>query len=105
MSRSHSVRKPSDDVSHIDGFSNFLATPKPSERFNGKYRLSQEDLDKALRLLAERIEQESNRIDVDWDNENIPSGYTYLAQLIGHDFVFNSAPLISINNCLEQKNA
>ncbi|MEZ5590839.1 MAG: peroxidase family protein [Gammaproteobacteria bacterium] len=104
MSRSHSVRKSSDDASHIVGFRNFLTTPKPSERFNGKYKLSQEDLDKALKLLAERIGQESNRIDVNWDNENIPSGYTYLAQLIGHDFVFNSASLISINNCLEQKN-
>ena len=27
-----------------------------------------------------------------WENPDIPSGYTYLAQLVAHDCVFTSAP-------------
>ena len=35
-----------------------------------------------------------------WENEQIPSGYTYLAQLIGHDLVHSSMSIASISDAV-----
>src|SRR5690606_14926168 len=56
-----------------------------------------EDTRKMLSKLALRMRSGSPGW-VEDDNGPIPSGYTYLAQLVAHDFVQNSAPLTPLGD-------
>ena len=95
------------------GFRHFLGNPTAPEQFNGgEYRLSLPELDKALGKLAQRmaISMNDERHDPaatapqQWENAKIPSGYTYLAQLIGHDLVHSSISLMPLNNPIQPRN-
>jgi hypothetical protein len=94
-----------EEASPRPGFRHFLGNPGPDRRFR-VYGLdpnaSPENLER-LRGLMCRL---SRRMDADiewpphdrescrsWENPHIPSGYTYLAQLVSHDLVQSSAPL------------
>ena len=95
------------------GFRHFLDDPAPREQFNGgEVRLSPPALNKALGKLAQRMAVSINDERHDpaatapqrWENPRIPSGYTYLAQFIGHDLVYSSVSLMPLNNPVERRN-
>ncbi|SDN76182.1 Animal haem peroxidase [Afipia sp. GAS231] len=88
------------------GFRHFLHTPLPSQRFRafGMDPLESPVLQPRLRGLMHRL---SRRMDAEiawpwpdddeavkrWENPGIPSGYTYLLQLVAHDLVHSAIPL------------
>ena len=93
-------------LSKIRGFRHFLKKPQPEQRFRIYGDLvpqaSDENLCK-LRLLMGRL---ANRMRdhygwtangrnglQPWENPGIPSGYTYLLQLVAHDLVQSSVPI------------
>lgn len=79
------------------GFRHFIREPAASERFafggapydptNEAMRLAAQTL---MRRLARRLEREPPPADGNFDNPNIPSGYTYLFQLAAHDLVHST---------------
>jgi len=83
-------------------FRNFMRRPAPPETFG--YRLDGCPIDRARRTrrLMSGLSRQmslapdwppSRHADIEcWENPDIPSGYTYLAQLVAHDCVFTSAP-------------
>src|SRR5215470_6188602 len=93
-------------IPQIPGFRHFLQDPTPEQCFkiyDGLDPLaSAENLRKLQQLmgrLAKRMSDEfewkpladsaGNEV---WENPKIPSGYTYLLQLIAHDLVYTSVP-------------
>lgn len=92
------------------GFRHFLGDPGDGQRFRVYERdpdASPENLERMRGLMC-RL---SRRMDADiewpaheratcrsWENPNIPSGYTYLAQFVAHDLVQSSTPLSLAND-------
>jgi hypothetical protein len=90
----------------IRGFRHFLEKPRPEQRFRIYGDLVPQDSDEnlcKLRLLMGRL---ANRMRdhygwaangknglQPWENPGIPSGYTYLLQLVAHDLVQSSVPI------------
>jgi hypothetical protein len=87
------------------GFRHFLSDPGPGQRFrvHGLDPSASPDNIERVRALMCRL---SRRMDAEiewpphggatcrsWENPHIPSGYTYLAQLVSHDLVQSSVPL------------
>src|SRR5882757_5131944 len=87
------------------GFRHFLGTPRPSQRFkvDGIDPLCAPAHLPRVRALMNRL---SRRMDAEiqwpahgdssierWENPGIPSGYTYLLQLVAHDLVHSAIPL------------
>ena len=95
------------------GFRNFLCEPGKSlaleDQFNKGGRCSEEQLRTALEFLAGCMKvpagAENTNESQHWENERIPSGYTYLAQLIGHDLVHSSIPVASSSSSMTPSNA
>lgn len=81
------------------GFRHFLRKPRPEEafRFHGQPidRLDQRALRTALAKLAYALERGLEPIE---ENSGIPSGYSYLMQIIAHDFVASASSLARIDN-------
>lgn len=75
---------PSDDEAAVNEFPESMATFDALER-----EMLQRDL-KAARFIAVLLERNGTALDVDYENERIPAGYTYLGQLITHDMTFSS---------------
>ncbi|MCA8928830.1 MAG: hypothetical protein KDC18_12235 [Alphaproteobacteria bacterium] len=76
-----------DQPNPMVGFTHLFGPPAPSERYRG---LGNEHANAAmLKKLANVIGTNQVRSDnaADWANNSIPAGYTYLAQLVGHDLV------------------
>ncbi len=92
-------------ASRFPGFRHFLKDPGPGQRFQVQGldpNASPESLGRVRALMC-RL---SRRMDAEiewpphesatceaWENPHIPSGYTYLAQLVSHDLVQSSVPL------------
>ncbi|SDR42502.1 Animal haem peroxidase [Rhizobiales bacterium GAS191] len=95
----------------IPGFRHFLGDPAPSQRFR-VYGVAPDASADALERLRDLMSRLSRRMDADiewpphdqppslasalrkvWENPYIPSGYTYLLQLVSHDLVQSSMPL------------
>jgi hypothetical protein len=87
------------------GFRHFIADPGPGQRFrvHGLDPAASPGNLERLRALMCRL---SRRMDAEihwpphqqascraWENPHIPSGYTYLAQLVSHDLVQSSVPM------------
>jgi hypothetical protein len=82
-------------------FRNFLRGPSDAQTFGAKFREAKRDPGDLRRLVSGLARQLSvpyhwpetaqSRLE-DWENPEIPSGYTYLAQLVAHDCVFTSVP-------------
>jgi hypothetical protein len=93
----------------VSGFRHFMHEPAPEQRFprfNGAYagRSDHEVLHQLMGQLAERM---SEKFDWPahgvagaeaWENPQIPSGYTYLLQLVAHDLVHSSVPMSIIED-------
>jgi hypothetical protein len=87
---------------YAQGFRHFIREPGPGERFafggvpydstNESMRVAAQQL---MRRLARRLEREPPPAGGNFDNPNIPSGYTYLFQLAAHDLV-HSTVLLSL---------
>ena len=90
------------------GFRNFFKTPRPSQRFHlhGADPMESEGAAQEVRRLMRKL---SLRMDADikwsdhgdrearsWENPNLPSGYTYLLQLLSHDLVQTSVPVSTL---------
>jgi hypothetical protein len=87
------------------GFRHFLGTPRPDQRFTiyGREPLGSAESTAALRQLMSRLAARmsarfpwprSKDAGIrDWENPDIPSGYTYLLQLVAHDLVQTSIPM------------
>jgi hypothetical protein len=91
-------------VQKESGFRHFLRSPNAHEAFrvHGRPLLDAEDSRALLRSLMRKL---SFRMDAEiawpshrdpslkpWENPNLPSGYTYLGQLVSHDLVQSSIP-------------
>jgi hypothetical protein len=87
------------------GFRHFLGDPGPDQRFR-VHGLDPGASAKNLEITRALMCRLSRRMDADidwpaheraacrtWENPNIPSGYTYLAQFVSHDVVQSSVPL------------
>jgi Animal haem peroxidase len=93
-----------DERPPIPGFRHFLEDPGPSRRFR-IYGLEPGASPQNLERLRGLMSRLSRRMDAEiewpphdapcraWENPEIPSGYTYLLQLVGHDLVQSSVPL------------
>jgi hypothetical protein len=92
-------------VAMAPGFRHFLGTPHPSQRFRvyGIDPLAAPEKLPEVRGLMNRL---SRRMVAElqwpahgdssierWENPSIPSGYTYLLQLVAHDLVHSAIPL------------
>lgn len=90
------------------GFRHLFDTPSPSQRFHSHRRNPSESED-AMRQLRSLMRKLSLRMDADirwddhgeqdarrWENPNLPSGYTYLLQLLSHDLVQTSVPVATL---------
>ena len=95
--------------SGVSGFRHFMHEPAPEQRFphfNGAHagRSEHEVLHQLMGQLGERM---SEKFDWPahgvagaeaWENPHIPSGYTYLLQLVAHDLVHSSVPMSVIED-------
>jgi hypothetical protein len=94
------VREAAQAIQHANGFRHFIRQPRRDEIFsvNGRpfdptdmvRRLTAESL---MRKVALRLQREPAPPTGPIDNPNIPAGYTYLFQLVGHDLVHSTAHL------------
>lgn len=107
-SQSSLSKSPIDVRSLASGFRNMFEMPIPSRRFrvNGKDPLESEEIQPRLRSLMRKL---SLRMDAQmkwsyipqatekyWENTSLPSGYTYLLQLVSHDLVQTSVPVATL---------
>ena len=90
--------------SGVSGFRHFMHAPRPEQRFphfNGAHagRSEHEVLHQLMGQLGERMSQKFDwpahgvAGAEPWENPHIPSGYTYLLQLVAHDLVHSSVPM------------
>jgi hypothetical protein len=95
--------------SGASGFRHFMHDPKPEQRFpyfNGAHagRSEHEVLHQLMGQLGERMSQKFDwpahgvAGAEAWENPHIPSGYTYLLQLVAHDLVHSSVPMSIIED-------
>ncbi len=83
-------------------FRNFIRRPAPPETFGYALGPCPTDRSRRIRHLMSGLSRQmslaldwpaSQHTDIErWENPDIPSGYTYLAQFVAHDCVFTSAP-------------
>jgi hypothetical protein len=80
-------------------FANFMTQPTKSEILvaNKEYDGELEKLVNAL-VGQDRNQAHPGPNGFPWDNPNIPSGYTYLAQLVAHDVVFTALSSARLND-------
>ncbi|RXT46639.1 peroxidase family protein [Bradyrhizobium betae] len=79
-------------------FRNFLRPPSEAERFGAGIKGGNDRMRQLMSGVAKQLSMPypwkgagtSGR--KSWENPRIPSGYTYLAQLVAHDCVFTSVP-------------
>jgi len=100
-----------EEPSTIPGFRHFMGDPAPFQRFR-VHGLAPDASPQALDRLRGLMSRLSRRMDAEiewpphdeppehfdrptkiWENPYIPSGYTYLLQLVSHDLVHSAVPL------------
>jgi hypothetical protein len=91
---------------NIPGFRHFLGSLEPKERLFGALLTTEEERIKARKLMSKLATRmavafpwsESKGKAESWENPKIPSGYTYLLQLVAHDLVHTSVPISIIDD-------
>jgi hypothetical protein len=87
---------PSGGPQHPRGFGHLFGEPNPKDRFFEKFRGKSPPAADVQRMifssLAKAIQKKvlTQSSEKKWENPNIPAGYTYLAQFVGHDLVHTS---------------
>ncbi len=90
--------KPADDAI---GFSHIFKTPGPEDRYRGLGFSSEGEIAATQSMLL-HLSQQISSIQTtpynteDWENPDIPAGYTYLLQLVFHDLTQTASALPSI---------
>ena len=85
---------------HLAGFTNLFGKLKDGEAYKGCGFASETEVERTREILAklsntlpfDEIGSSSN----EWENSRIPAGYTYLAQLVGHDLIDTSPAITPI---------
>lgn len=98
----------------LPGFRHFLATPRDHQRFRigAEAPHSSEAASRSCRTLLSRLAARmtvpyrwpSQAHEPCWENPGLPSGYTYLLQLVAHDLVQTSLPLSTLETSTGVRN-